>query len=269
MAAGTSRPDVWTGIALNRDPGDPNCPSVWTPLESNTFQVVSVSDQIRGRDYELAQSMSSDPTLLIRDPNEYLNPDNPSLAVRRAGQAVPRGVPAVPVAGHRGRLDRKPDQLGHLARVAGRRVRPVLRDLHRRCAGAELDDPQRCDDGDQYRHATLRYEERALRGDRLRDGRRVRGAGHPRPPVHDQPVRAPGRRQHPAHLRGRDDRLPRPVRAHHGQRLGHIDQRRGVRGDGHGGQLLGIAWHRHTGEHGRVDSPVRHHRHVSTRRTST
>jgi hypothetical protein len=78
MAAGISRPDVWTGLALNRDPNDANTPPVWTTLESSRLQVEAVSEQVRGRDYELAQAMSSSPKIFIRDINEDLNPDNPS-----------------------------------------------------------------------------------------------------------------------------------------------------------------------------------------------
>lgn len=87
MAAGISRPDVWTGAALNRDPNDPDTPAVWTSLESSTLQVLSVSGQERGRDYELAQPMAADPTVLVRDQNEYLNPDNPDSPY--AGQVEP------------------------------------------------------------------------------------------------------------------------------------------------------------------------------------
>lgn len=78
MAAGLSRPDVWLGYCANRDPNDINTPSVWTALESTNFQVLSVTGQAHGRDYELAQPMAADPVLLVRDVNEYLNPDNPS-----------------------------------------------------------------------------------------------------------------------------------------------------------------------------------------------
>lgn len=76
MAAGISRPDVWTGIALNADPNDPYAPPVWTPLESDDFQLLKVGQQVAGRDYELAQSMSSSPVVTVRDVNEYLNSDN-------------------------------------------------------------------------------------------------------------------------------------------------------------------------------------------------
>jgi hypothetical protein len=87
MAAGISRPDVWYGYAPNRDPNDPSVPPAWVALESSTFQVRSVSGLVEGRDYELAQPMAADPTMLVRDVNEYLNPDNPSSPY--AGQILP------------------------------------------------------------------------------------------------------------------------------------------------------------------------------------
>lgn len=94
MTAGISRPDVWFGFCANRDPNDVNTPSVWTALESSSLQVPSVTGLARGRDYELAQPMAADPVLLVRDPNEILNPDNPSSAL--AGLVKPyREIAAV------------------------------------------------------------------------------------------------------------------------------------------------------------------------------
>lgn len=87
MAAGISRPDVWMGVALNRDPNDPNTPPIWTSLQSSDLQVLAVTGQSRGRDYELAQPVAGDPVVAIRDQNEYLNPDNPSSPY--AGQVLP------------------------------------------------------------------------------------------------------------------------------------------------------------------------------------
>lgn len=78
MAAGISRPDVWFGYCANRDPSDLNTPSVWTSMQSADLQVLASTEQMRGRDYELAQPMAADPLLLVRDVNEVLNPDNPS-----------------------------------------------------------------------------------------------------------------------------------------------------------------------------------------------
>jgi len=73
MAA--NRPDVWFGLALNRDPNDATTAPVWSDW---TRSLLSVSDLERGRDHELDVSMAAEPTILLRDPDEYLNPANPS-----------------------------------------------------------------------------------------------------------------------------------------------------------------------------------------------
>lgn len=89
MAAGLSRPDVWAGVAWNRDPNDPTMPAVWTPLDGAGAQLLKVGENQRGRDFELAQPMASDPTLLLRDINEWLNPDNTSAPSPYNGNVVP------------------------------------------------------------------------------------------------------------------------------------------------------------------------------------
>lgn len=73
MAA--NRPDTWFGVALNRDPNDPNTSPVWNDFTSNLRKV---SGLVRGRDFELDQPMASEPQLLIRDVDELLNPANTS-----------------------------------------------------------------------------------------------------------------------------------------------------------------------------------------------
>lgn len=70
-----NRPDVWFGLAMNADPNDAQVSPVWSDW---TTGLRKVSGLERGRNFELDQAMASDPSLLIRDVNELLNPANPS-----------------------------------------------------------------------------------------------------------------------------------------------------------------------------------------------
>jgi hypothetical protein len=73
MAA--NRPDVWFGLAMNRDANDPYTSPVWADW---TTGLRKVSGLERGQNFELDQPLAAEPSLLIRDVNEYLNPANPS-----------------------------------------------------------------------------------------------------------------------------------------------------------------------------------------------
>lgn len=73
MAAFLARPEWWLGIAFNRDPGDNIPVPNWADL---TAKLRSVQRNSRGEQYELAQSLAASPQVLIRDPDEYLNPAN-------------------------------------------------------------------------------------------------------------------------------------------------------------------------------------------------
>jgi hypothetical protein len=75
MAAGVARPRYYHAIAFNRDPNDPDTAPVWS---DQTEKVTGIGDISRGRQYELAQSMASEPTVTFRDPDEDLNSANPS-----------------------------------------------------------------------------------------------------------------------------------------------------------------------------------------------
>lgn len=70
-----TRPDVWFGLALNRDPNDPNVDPVWVDFTSSLEKVSGLE---RGRNFELDEAMAADPELLIRDVSELLNPANPA-----------------------------------------------------------------------------------------------------------------------------------------------------------------------------------------------
>ncbi|HEX5997274.1 MAG TPA: LamG-like jellyroll fold domain-containing protein [Jiangellales bacterium] len=82
MAAGLSRPDVYFGLALNVGPNDPYGSPVWIAANPSgspeTFQLRNVRGLARGRQYELDAPQAADPLVTIRDPNEYLNAENPS-----------------------------------------------------------------------------------------------------------------------------------------------------------------------------------------------
>jgi len=71
-----SRPDMSLQVAFNVDPNDPAAPAaVWSDLTSLFLGADAVD---RGRQYELDQTRAAQPSLSFMDPNENLNPDNPS-----------------------------------------------------------------------------------------------------------------------------------------------------------------------------------------------
>jgi hypothetical protein len=67
------RPDFYYGIAFNAEPGDTVTIPIWNEF---TSLVRSMSALFRGKQYELAQVMAAQPSVVIRDPSETLNPDN-------------------------------------------------------------------------------------------------------------------------------------------------------------------------------------------------
>lgn len=75
MAGANWRPDVWYGLAMNAEPNDAYTSPVWSDF---TTSFSKAENYARGRDFELDQGMSSAPSLIIRDVDELLNPDNPS-----------------------------------------------------------------------------------------------------------------------------------------------------------------------------------------------
>lgn len=80
----SSRPDFYFGIAFNADPNDPIQVPAWVEY---TDQVRSISAMARGKQYELSQVMSATPEIVVRDPDEALNPDN------TAGPNYPNVIP--------------------------------------------------------------------------------------------------------------------------------------------------------------------------------
>jgi hypothetical protein len=74
MVAGW-RPDLAIQAAWNANPNDPAAVPSWSDL---TALFLGASGIKRGKQYELDQVQASDPTLDFLDPNEYLNPGNPS-----------------------------------------------------------------------------------------------------------------------------------------------------------------------------------------------
>lgn len=75
MSAGVQRPDWSIMAAFNRDPNDATTPPVWVDL---TTRAKKASGLTRGRQYELDIPLAADPSLTLRDIEEYLNPANPS-----------------------------------------------------------------------------------------------------------------------------------------------------------------------------------------------
>jgi hypothetical protein len=71
----TWRPDLVVQAAWNADPNDPAAVPSWSNLTSLFLGASSIK---RGKQYELDQDQASQPTLDFLDPNEYLNPGNPS-----------------------------------------------------------------------------------------------------------------------------------------------------------------------------------------------
>lgn len=68
-----NRPDWAIQVAFNADPNDPNAVPVWVDQAANVMSAGAIS---RGKQYELAQSQTAQPTVTIRDINEYMNPAN-------------------------------------------------------------------------------------------------------------------------------------------------------------------------------------------------
>jgi hypothetical protein len=69
------RPDVAVQFAPTTDPNDPAVLPVWVDLSA---KVTDMSSCKRGRQYELDQNQANAPKFTFIDPNEDLNPDNPS-----------------------------------------------------------------------------------------------------------------------------------------------------------------------------------------------
>lgn len=68
-----TRPDWVIQVCFNADPNDPNAVPIWTNI---TADVMGAQQFTRGRTYELDQSQTAQPTIIIRDVNEYYNPAN-------------------------------------------------------------------------------------------------------------------------------------------------------------------------------------------------
>jgi len=75
MATMVNRPDYWLGLALNRDPNDGAFAPYWLEW---TSRFRKLSGLVRGEQFELAQGMAAEPSLELRDVDEYLNPENTS-----------------------------------------------------------------------------------------------------------------------------------------------------------------------------------------------
>lgn len=73
------RPDLRTFIAWNADPNSGTTP-IWTEIGGTPTapQLTGFDELMRGRQYELGETQTAQPTLTLFDPNEYLNPDNTS-----------------------------------------------------------------------------------------------------------------------------------------------------------------------------------------------
>lgn len=69
------RPQLWWQCCFNADPNDIGAVPLWTDV---TTMIRKVSQNRRGRQYELGQSMGAQPVITWRDPNEYVNPANTS-----------------------------------------------------------------------------------------------------------------------------------------------------------------------------------------------
>jgi hypothetical protein len=69
------RPDLAVQAAWNADPNDPAAVPTWTDLTSLFLGASAIK---RGKQYELDLAQASQPTADFLDPNEYLNPGNPS-----------------------------------------------------------------------------------------------------------------------------------------------------------------------------------------------
>lgn len=79
------RPDLYLGVAFNADPNSTDTPT-WTDLTARLRHADGVK---RGRQYELDQNQAGQPTMVLWDPDEYLNPGNTSAPAPYAGNIVP------------------------------------------------------------------------------------------------------------------------------------------------------------------------------------
>jgi len=70
-----NRPDWIIQVAFNADPNDTFAAPIWTVI---TEHVMAASAIARGRQYELAQTQAAQPTVTIRDVDEYFNSANGS-----------------------------------------------------------------------------------------------------------------------------------------------------------------------------------------------
>jgi hypothetical protein len=73
MTAMLNRPDWFFGPAMNADPNDLAAVPTWTDM---TAQLRGASALARGRQFELATTLAADPEVVVRDPDELLNPEN-------------------------------------------------------------------------------------------------------------------------------------------------------------------------------------------------
>lgn len=69
------RPDLGFWVSFDADPNDPAAVPTWTDLTSRVRRIDGIK---RGRQYELDQSQSAQPTVELWDVDEYLNPANTS-----------------------------------------------------------------------------------------------------------------------------------------------------------------------------------------------
>jgi hypothetical protein len=67
------RPDWFFGPAMNADPNDATAVPTWTDM---TAKLRGASALARGRQFELGVTLAADPDLVVRDPDELLNPEN-------------------------------------------------------------------------------------------------------------------------------------------------------------------------------------------------
>ncbi len=73
MAVAAWRPDLYFGVPFNADPNDPNAVPSWSELTARFRGARGVS---RGRQYELDQNQTGQPTIVLDDLDEDLNPAN-------------------------------------------------------------------------------------------------------------------------------------------------------------------------------------------------
>lgn len=69
------RPDLWFGLGLNADPNDSTVPVLWNDLTNSLRGATEIA---RGRQYELALTQAGEPSFVVDDVDQYLDPDNTS-----------------------------------------------------------------------------------------------------------------------------------------------------------------------------------------------